>query len=495
MLPKGSIQKIIEYYTTRHEFDEDMERAILEFFELEDMEALGTLLMDEISMGLFNEWLVYDFKMPDGKTLIEDFAQKNPENLSQQTLSFYRNLINTNHYAYFEVQKVLPEEGLVLEDIVTGKVYDVKEKSATRVLKEKTIFYGRVGKVNGNWELVGANTSYLPIQITERVKDLFRKDPKPFSPKDAYAMGKNDGESPDLKKVINPQTAIERLDSLLKAHGLNEMVSAKIVAKWCADAKDLHEPFGPLSLIYGLASEGLTKASADVLVQAVQDVYNTTAKKQLGNLSPQDKFLQDPDRVPDFISDIHPIGGGKWMKHCDRAHEFMQAQKYFEAVEEFKKTFVALLAEATTRKDIYRLLANKAVCHFACGQEDFGVHMLDLALDLNLNYDFAVNMLAKYENGDYDNDILLGRMRLVDELKSQGVRVTWRKALGHATDKEVNEDPAVKYVKYLKKLKINFATKELTTSQVVIYGAKGKVGRNDSCPCGNGLKYKKCHGK
>jgi preprotein translocase subunit SecA len=22
-----------------------------------------------------------------------------------------------------------------------------------------------------------------------------------------------------------------------------------------------------------------------------------------------------------------------------------------------------------------------------------------------------------------------------------------------------------------------------------------KVGRNDPCPCGSGLKYKKCHGK
>ncbi len=24
--------------------------------------------------------------------------------------------------------------------------------------------------------------------------------------------------------------------------------------------------------------------------------------------------------------------------------------------------------------------------------------------------------------------------------------------------------------------------------------AKGKVGRNDPCPCGSGKKYKKCHG-
>ena len=30
--------------------------------------------------------------------------------------------------------------------------------------------------------------------------------------------------------------------------------------------------------------------------------------------------------------------------------------------------------------------------------------------------------------------------------------------------------------------------------EVVVTG-KGKVGRNDPCPCGSGLKYKKCHGK
>ena len=26
-------------------------------------------------------------------------------------------------------------------------------------------------------------------------------------------------------------------------------------------------------------------------------------------------------------------------------------------------------------------------------------------------------------------------------------------------------------------------------------GEVGKVGRNDPCPCGSGLKYKKCHGR
>ncbi len=28
-----------------------------------------------------------------------------------------------------------------------------------------------------------------------------------------------------------------------------------------------------------------------------------------------------------------------------------------------------------------------------------------------------------------------------------------------------------------------------------LYLCTTKIGRNDPCPCGSGLKYKKCHGK
>jgi preprotein translocase subunit SecA len=36
--------------------------------------------------------------------------------------------------------------------------------------------------------------------------------------------------------------------------------------------------------------------------------------------------------------------------------------------------------------------------------------------------------------------------------------------------------------------------REAKQREKVAAGA-GKVGRNDPCPCGSGLKYKKCHGK
>ncbi|MBU0476831.1 SEC-C domain-containing protein [Patescibacteria group bacterium] len=33
------------------------------------------------------------------------------------------------------------------------------------------------------------------------------------------------------------------------------------------------------------------------------------------------------------------------------------------------------------------------------------------------------------------------------------------------------------------------------TKKIILHRKKSKVGRNEKCPCGSGLKYKKCHGK
>ncbi len=52
--------------------------------------------------------------------------------------------------------------------------------------------------------------------------------------------------------------------------------------------------------------------------------------------------------------------------------------------------------------------------------------------------------------------------------------------------------PSIKEVDYVKELKIS---EPESTSLISDKKSIPKVGRNEPCPCGNGKKYKQCHGK
>lgn len=86
------------------------------------------------------------------------------------------------------------------------------------------------------------------------------------------------------------------------------------------------------------------------------------------------------------------------------------------------KTFESLIKEQTTRPDIYRMFANKAICHFALGQEEEGIKMVELALDLNPNYDFAQKLKFKYEQGKFEHVIAMGALKSGAELVANDTR-------------------------------------------------------------------------
>jgi len=85
-------------------------------------------------------------------------------------------------------------------------------------------------------------------------------------------------------------------------------------------------------------------------------------------------------------------------------------------------------------------------------------------------------------------------------------------ALEEAEEIGINKNPAIKYYEFLKRYEINFATESEVNAECVdliqigpedFFGisesefqstkkTNQKIGRNASCPCGSGKKYKKC---
>ncbi len=154
----GTIKRLLNHYFSNPKFCNEISRALKEFFgdDAPKIEDGQIQFRSEEENSLFNEWFVYDFRLSNGKTPLEDFYYRNPYHLKIDRLQIYKDL-QENVYSYFKVIKKILGSGLVLEDIITGRIYEVKEYSLTFEVFEGQSFPTRVGRVGDHYEIVGGN--------------------------------------------------------------------------------------------------------------------------------------------------------------------------------------------------------------------------------------------------------------------------------------------------------------------------------------------------
>ncbi|MFH1129517.1 MAG: hypothetical protein V1686_02160 [Patescibacteria group bacterium] len=181
MLPKGSIAKVYKYYFTAPEFSEEVMCALREFYNRPDLErggSLGTTKQGEI---FFNEWFLYDFVLNNGYTPIKNFIITNPFNLNELEMKLYKDLLDSE-YGMFEVLDMERSKSLTIKDLQTNKKWLMNEYRATFDTEKGYVFFGRIGKVDDHYELIGADT-FSTQDIDEVTKKSFRKEKFKLTPK------------------------------------------------------------------------------------------------------------------------------------------------------------------------------------------------------------------------------------------------------------------------------------------------------------------------
>lgn len=209
------LSKIIGY-ANQHE--SIMRKAVEEFFgktatdpHMENIESVS---------GLFNEWLIFDFKMPSRTTFIVDYYFKNPDSLPKELLEELQQIIETQHFEMLELQSVKRGEWLKVYGLHSGKNYTVYEHSGSLKALEKGTFWGRIAKVHDKYILVGSNPIYFPTTATPRLKKFYLENkPDHFSPKDVLSLVLPQESKPSAfeKKQMTPYE-LEKKKESLKEH-------------------------------------------------------------------------------------------------------------------------------------------------------------------------------------------------------------------------------------------------------------------------------------
>lgn len=173
MIPHGTISKVGQYYMTNSQYNEEIFRALKEFFDKPNLETDRKIHLEEDEEPLFNEWLFYDFMFSDGKRMMEKFYTENPQSIPEYRRKIYKTLME-NYYGLFEVLEVRKFVGLSLKRLVDGKIFEVSEVSATMDLDKGDVFVTRVGKVIDHYELVGSDTKVIKLsQSNDEKKKKF----------------------------------------------------------------------------------------------------------------------------------------------------------------------------------------------------------------------------------------------------------------------------------------------------------------------------------
>ena len=435
-MEKGTIQKMLDYYFTKPQFREEILRAMREFFNRPDLAPGGKLELKEEDEGGFNEWFIFDFKLSNGRSPLEDFYENNPCNLKMDKLQAYKDL-RDSHYGFYRVLNVKKGKGLTLENLQTGKIYEVKEYAATFELEEEKVFIGRVGKVGEHYEIVGSNPTLFPFKVAPSAKEMFRKWKDGLNPKIVRDVFLSKRGSSDLKpedKFPTLKGAEDNFKEILEKYELNKFINTELIKEWIYNHTGVEAIPTKLNIILGLLypdMENYGKAIQEI-TENFNYFYNLCPQKELGDISPSAKKRErdEKGKMPNLRISYQQFPGD-WGKNYHKALEYMKEAKFKAALKEFNKVFSCLLKNKTTYPEIYRLYANKGVCHFALGQIDIGEFMLKISVELNSLYDFAKQQLAKYK-----------------EIKNR-FRKTEKKDL-------ITEDIGYKYYQFLKKFEINF---------------------------------------
>lgn len=466
-MKNGTIENIFAYYLGSKKFRAEIKRAEREFFGLQE----GSILLgsEEKANEFFMEWLIFDFKLANGRSLLEDYYYLNPYKLPLYKLQIYKDLQN-NIYGLLEVQRVDQGMGLELLILHTGKKYYVREYSATFDLRKGNIFFGRVAGVGDHYELVGADSFKFDVHLDAAARKCFISKTARYSPKDAVKFLKENEDKYFPKDAADFSLAetIEEVDNIIKEVGIDEMVSARLIQKWLLKI-NFKNPGAVATILYNLTESECPSDQDNRLLNAVMRLINHSPQKALRGKAPSELREEAAFGSKGFSLSVI---GKNWLQMINFAHDFFKEGEILKAFNEYNKAFASLLKEKITCRYIFSVYANLAVCYLYFGEEFMARKLLDTAIEINGNYKFAKDLIDKLDNHSQDHHLAesirsilkYGRTKRVKQFKEQSKNysdIELRKAYyDFSVDDYIFNwlySPAKRYYDFLKKLEIDFS--------------------------------------
>ncbi|MFQ5594006.1 MAG: hypothetical protein ACE5HA_07630 [Anaerolineae bacterium] len=152
----------IQDFAFQPRFKVEFDLALAQFFG-EEVTRTHTLVFGEEELPEFQEWYFFDYPTRSAETIIDIFAREGGEKLPERERELLDLWRRWNRYRLFEVQKVMPGTGVVVEDLLSGEVLEVHDRSASRSIQRWTILLARP-LYTDRLHFTGTATSLPPLK-------------------------------------------------------------------------------------------------------------------------------------------------------------------------------------------------------------------------------------------------------------------------------------------------------------------------------------------
>ena len=159
--PNPQMGLVLKHFYEQH--PEVVDRAGQEFFSY--VQAIQERVAKEKIEQLFNEWFVYDFQLKTGKTALETYIYRNPDELDEDELDLMQQAGDSSYVGHFLIGEVNAEtELMVLHECGTGVSYEIRDVTATQSVKSNAgLISARIIKLEDNWYFASDPIYFLPI--------------------------------------------------------------------------------------------------------------------------------------------------------------------------------------------------------------------------------------------------------------------------------------------------------------------------------------------
>ena len=289
---KFQLRHVVAYATRNKQI---LQTAGEDFFGKTVLDTKNTEI--DLVTGLFNEWLIFDFRLPPGQTVSIDYFLKNPDGFSEDLMDELRQITETQHFDMFELQSLKRGKWMKIYGLFSGKTYTVYEQSGSRNAPSKGSFWGRVARVNNRYILVGSNPVYLPMKSTDRLKQFYLENkPEKFSPKDVLPILLPRKTKPSIieKKQMTVKELLEKRKSIKTRYATLEekyafAISFEDIVEFVYN-EEYKTNFG--DFMTDLVKLGIPEKVLFSSFNVFNDIWNFFPHKKLQGKSPYELYKQ-----------------------------------------------------------------------------------------------------------------------------------------------------------------------------------------------------------
>ena len=272
----------------------DPNQALLEL--MGDIDPTQLNVSEEILQGLSGEWLLFDYKPKNGRTLIEQYYFSDPDNLRKTELSELKQIIETQSLHLFQTYAVSQLPYVFLQSVFTGKKFKVYDRALSQSIDSlQGSFFGRIAKVDKTYYLVGSNPVTFPIRHTQRSIKIFTKEKTPApSLKDIVkSLVKSKRQK---QKIVNLEQERKKLEK--RFHELAAIFQAK--ATFAEVVEFIHQEkydHNFADFLTDLMKIGIPEVMCIENIDLFQDMWNYFPHKQLENKCPHELYEKEIQSV------------------------------------------------------------------------------------------------------------------------------------------------------------------------------------------------------